>query len=166
MAKKKKGVGPTPAVGGTPKGLERQLRRLGRGLAAAQKLEAKRARQLEKARRRGAAFQATIIALQGTSDETVAAGPQAYCMREKRTVVMADPVAMVMRNGRHAVSGTCPSCGARVVTTARRAVEETAGDPAAPVEAQQMDGLDKDEQRFLALRETLAALRRRRRPRA
>ena len=165
MAKKKKDVQPTPAVGGAPKGLKRQLNRLGRDLAMTQKLEVKRTRQLDKARQRGAALQATIMALRGASDETVAGGPRAYCMREKRTVVMANPVAMVMRNGRNALSGTCPSCGARVVTTARRAVEPTAGDHPAPVEAQKMAGLDKDEQRFLALRETLAALRRRR-PRA
>jgi hypothetical protein len=75
MVKKKKDVQPTPAVGRAPKGLERQLRRLGRSLATTQKLEAKRTRQLDKARQRGAALQAAIMALRGASDETVAAGP-------------------------------------------------------------------------------------------
>jgi len=132
---KKKDVEPTPAVGGAPKGLERQLRRLGRDLATTRKLEAKRTRQLDEARRRGGAVQATITALRGASEEKVSAGPQAYCMREKRTVVMADPVAMIMRNGRDALSGTCPSCGARVVTIGRAAIEPVPGDGSPPAEA-------------------------------
>jgi|BarGraNGADG00212_1021973.scaffolds.fasta_scaffold03882_4 hypothetical protein len=130
---KKKNVQSTPAVAGTPKGLERKLRRLGKGLATTQELEAKRTRQLDKARQRGATLQAAIMTLRGASDEMVATGPQAYCMREKRSVVIANPVAIVMRNGRSALSGTCPSCGVRVVTTARGAVAPTTGDGAAPV---------------------------------
>jgi len=116
-----------PAVGGPFKELQRQLRKLGRGLETTQKLEAKRARQLDKLHRRGQAIQATINALRGPGDPLVTAGPKAYCMREKRTVAMADPVAMVMRNGRDGLSGTCPSCGARVITTARKETAPNAG---------------------------------------
>jgi len=45
----------------------------------------------------------------------VAAGGQvieAYCLREKKRVQMADPKPVVTANGGSAVSGTCPSCGA------------------------------------------------------
>ncbi|MGZ6340637.1 MAG: DUF5679 domain-containing protein [Candidatus Limnocylindrales bacterium] len=47
-------------------------------------------------------------------------------MREKHLVSMLEPQAIVMRNGRAALSGTCPSCGAHVVTTARAAMAATA----------------------------------------
>lgn len=136
MAKRKKeDRESTPADGSPSKEVERQLRRLERGLEATDKLEARRARQLDKAHRRGHALQATIIALKGPTGPSVTAGPQAYCMREKRTVVMADPVAMVMRNGRDALSGTCPSCGSRVVTTVRKTVAATAAASAPLVDA-------------------------------
>jgi hypothetical protein len=37
---------------------------------------------------------------------------EAYCRREKRRVQMVDPRPVVTANGRSALSGTCPSCGA------------------------------------------------------
>ncbi len=37
---------------------------------------------------------------------------EAYCLREKKRVQMADPKPVVTANGGSAVSGTCPSCGA------------------------------------------------------
>ncbi len=128
MAKKKKDVERTPKVGVAPKELKRQLLKLGRGLETAQKLEAKRTRQLDKVRLRGEAYQASILALQGPASQPAEGGPQAYCMRERRTVVVTDPVAIVMRNGRGGVSGTCASCGAKVVTMARKAVALGEGD--------------------------------------
>ncbi len=134
--KKKENRERKPAAGGPSKELERQLRKLGRGLEATRKLEAKRARQLDKVHRRAQALQATIAALRPSAGPAATAGPQAYCMREKRTVAMADPVAIVMRNGRNGLSGTCPSCGARVVTTARKAVAPDTGDGPPPLEAQ------------------------------
>lgn len=95
------------------------------------KLAAKRQRQLEKAQGKTAAIEAELASLGGTA--TAAArptgaapapaaaapaaidGPQGYCLREKRTVTITNPEPFVMRNGRAAVAGTCPSCGARVV---------------------------------------------------
>ncbi len=37
---------------------------------------------------------------------------EAYCLREKKRVQMADPKPVVTANGGAALSGTCPSCGA------------------------------------------------------
>ena len=112
----------------------RQLRRLERRLAAVRETEARRARQLEKAHRRGAALEATIAALRPAPEPGPAGGPVAYCLREKRRVVIVDPEPIVLRNGRAALAGTCPSCGARVVTTARAAVgavpDGRSGEPA------------------------------------
>ena len=39
---------------------------------------------------------------------------RAYCLRERQTIVMVEPRHIVMRNGRPALTGLCPSCGARV----------------------------------------------------
>ena len=118
------------------------MRRLERRLAAVRELEAKRRRQaakaregeaprdlvakrerqLDKAQRHGAAIQAEIASLEGAAPAADAAastgaveGPRGYCLREKRTVTIANPEPIVMRNGRTATAGTCPSCGARIV---------------------------------------------------
>lgn len=37
---------------------------------------------------------------------------EAYCLREKRRVLMLDPKSVVTAKGGSALSGTCPSCGA------------------------------------------------------
>ncbi len=101
-----------------------------RDRAASRDLQSRRLRQLEKARERRAALElelralvapaaaAAVVAAAPTPDPAQVAaparGPQAYCLREKRKVVMADPAPIVMRNGRPATSGTCPSCGSRL----------------------------------------------------
>ena len=38
----------------------------------------------------------------------------AYCMKCRRQVEIKSPKQVVMRNGRPAVSGTCPYCGTKV----------------------------------------------------
>jgi hypothetical protein len=44
----------------------------------------------------------------------VVEGPTAYCLSERMSVQMRDPQPFVMRNGRLATAGVCPSCGKRV----------------------------------------------------
>jgi hypothetical protein len=126
---------------GSVRGAKGKVRRLERRLAAVRELEekrrrqaakardreaprdliAKRERQLDKAQRRGAAIQAEIASLEGAPAADAAAstgaveGPRGYCLREKRTVTILGPEPIVMRNGRTATAGTCPSCGARIV---------------------------------------------------
>lgn len=51
------------------------------------------------------------------------AAPSAYCLREKRTVTMLTPTPVTLGNGRHAVSGTCPSCGASLFKLVSSGVE-------------------------------------------
>ena len=127
MAKKRK-----PAAGAaastdraTGRGSRGRLARLEKRLARLAKEEARRARQLEEVRAKQAEVRARIAELDtaamvgapvdsaGPSPD--AAAPQAYCMREKRKVAIADAELVVLRNGRRAYAGTCPSCGARVV---------------------------------------------------
>ncbi len=124
----------------SPKDARRRVQRLERRLAAVRELEqkrgkqaakardradaaelhAKRSRQLERAQRRSAALEAELKALGHTGTGTVATapGPEAWCLRERKRVAMVGAAPMTMRNGRAAVAGTCPSCGARVVRPA------------------------------------------------
>jgi hypothetical protein len=39
---------------------------------------------------------------------------EAYCVRERKKVPIKDPVETVMKNGKPAVRGTCPDCGAKL----------------------------------------------------
>ena len=136
---------PTRTAGSaaSPKGGKRRVQRLERRLAAVRELEqkrgkqaakardradaadlhAKRSRQLERAQRRSAALEAELAALGHGVAETAAPaatapGPEAWCLRERKRVAMVGAAPMTMRNGRAAVAGTCPSCGARVVRPA------------------------------------------------
>ena len=108
-----------------PPSSKRRIRRLEARLARFREVEAKRVRQLERARRRSVSLEARISGLRPASELTGPAstapdpGPRAYCMRERRMVSIVDPEQSVMRNGRTAISGTCATCGAHVVTTAR-----------------------------------------------
>jgi Domain of unknown function (DUF5679) len=101
-----------------------------RDRGVARDLQSKRMRQLDKALRRSAALGARLAMLSSSvrlslaSDGPApaaaaalvpAAGPMAYCLRERRSVAIADPSPIVMRNGRTGVAGTCPGCGARLV---------------------------------------------------
>lgn len=45
--------------------------------------------------------------------------PHAYCLRCKSTVIVKNPVEVTMRNGRPAIQGFCPNCGARVFKPGR-----------------------------------------------
>jgi hypothetical protein len=76
----------------------------------ARKLVAKRTRQLQKANRRATAIEAAIAELRAA-----ATGPEVYCLRDRARVVMRDPHPITMRNGRVGVTGSCPTCGGRVV---------------------------------------------------
>ncbi len=131
MPRARKDVVGDSGMSALTKGMKRRQRRLEQRLEHVRDVEAKRTRQLEKARQRGAALEARLAALepaQSPADAVTGSrpSPQAYCMREKQMVSMLDPQAIVMRNGRAALSGTCPSCGAHVVTTARAAMAPTA----------------------------------------
>jgi hypothetical protein len=111
---------PLAAPGGT-----KRLKRLERELGDLRASETKYLRQLENVRARSAAVAAQIAALQpmGTvaADEAplLTAGPIGYCLREKRAVTIRGPVPTTFANGRSGVSGTCPSCGARVTALVR-----------------------------------------------
>lgn len=123
MPKKRKAVAEEVVAG---RGMPRRLARLEKRLARLASEEAKRARQLDEVRARQDEVRARIAALgAGVVVEapvaTAAAGPsqavpEAYCMREKRKVAIAGAELVVLRNGRGAYAGTCPGCGARVLS--------------------------------------------------
>lgn len=120
------------------RGLRKHLKRLQRRLADAARTEAKRVRKLERARWRRQRLESEVDDARAASsvgpDEAAPkakakaapapkAAPvdpatfkgqavEAYCRREKRRVQMVDPRPVVTANGRSALSGTCPSCGA------------------------------------------------------
>lgn len=114
------------------KQLARRRRRAERRLGAARELEARRARQLDEARDLRIRREAELAALGAEQAIAQAApsaddpdadqqagsdGPIAYCLRERQKVRMANPTPLVLRSGRAALAGTCPSCGARLVVT-------------------------------------------------
>jgi hypothetical protein len=39
---------------------------------------------------------------------------QAYCVRDKAKVEIKNPKQVKLKNGKPAVSGTCPKCGGKV----------------------------------------------------
>jgi predicted RNA-binding Zn-ribbon protein involved in translation (DUF1610 family) len=39
---------------------------------------------------------------------------QGYCVKEKKKVEIKDPQQVKLKNGRDAVSGTCPDCGTKI----------------------------------------------------
>jgi len=42
------------------------------------------------------------------------AAAMAYCVKCKKKVEIKDPKEVTMKNGRKAMSGTCPKCGTKV----------------------------------------------------
>ena len=38
----------------------------------------------------------------------------AFCVKDKKTVEVINPVAITMKNGKPATTGTCPICGGKV----------------------------------------------------
>lgn len=101
----------------------KRLRHAEARLAAARDRETKRARQHAKAHDRVKRLEAGVAALRRAAglDVTRETVVQAFCLREKQLVAIARPSFIVLRNGRPAHSGSCPSCGARVVSLARAA---------------------------------------------
>ncbi len=129
MAKGKKAARGADNLGAGAKGVGKRRRHFERQLARVRETEAKRQRQLGRARARRAVLEDRVKALRSTEQadaiepgQDLAIGQQAFCMREKRKVAIAGATAIVLKNGRAAVAGTCPSCGARVVTTTRAVV--------------------------------------------
>ena len=39
---------------------------------------------------------------------------QAYCVKDKMKVEVVNPTRITMKNGKPALSGTCPKCGGKV----------------------------------------------------
>jgi hypothetical protein len=39
---------------------------------------------------------------------------QAYCVKDKKMVEVNNPTQITMKNGKKALSGTCPFCGNKV----------------------------------------------------
>ena len=117
MAKQRRQAAGEKAPAGrvADRGTQRRLARLEKRLARLASEEAKRARQLAEARASIDVVRERIAALGGGTAAGAADAPQAYCMREKRKVAIADAELVVLRNGRRAYAGTCPSCGARVI---------------------------------------------------
>ena len=73
---------------------------------------AKRRAQLASAVGKRAALSAKLARLDVSDD---AAGPTAYCIKERRQVQIGGAHALVLANGRSAIAGTCPSCGSKLV---------------------------------------------------
>ena len=133
MAKGKKSARGRDDLQAGAKDVGKRLRRFERRLARVRDNEAKWERQLGRARARGAELEDRMTALQSTdqagtveSEQDASVGQQGFCMRERRKVVIAGATAIVLKNGRAAVAGTCPTCGARVVTTTRSVVAPVA----------------------------------------
>lgn len=132
------------AAGGTSSGSKPDKGKAGKKAAAKRaRLEKKLAKAVrEEARRRGqyeqAAADRTALAgqlLELTQGAPVApatppgdaappAGTQAasssdavtaFCLRQKKRVTLQNPEPVTLRNGRRALAGTCPECGARIV---------------------------------------------------
>jgi len=129
MAKGRKAARDAHNVHAGAKDVGKRLRCFERRLARVRDTEAKRERQLWRARARRATLEDRVTALRSTEqadtvepEQDVAMGQQGFCMRERRKVVIAGATAIVLKNGRPAVAGTCPTCGARVVTTTRSVV--------------------------------------------
>lgn len=99
---------------GKGKQVRGQVARLERQREELSAEEARRIRQLARTRDKLRAVEEQLRELGG--------GPavHAYCLRERRTVVMAGATRVVLRNGRAALSGTCESCGAKVIAMAPR----------------------------------------------
>ena len=90
----------------------RKLAALEAEIASTDKLLAKRRAQLAWATARRATLIAKLARL-SAKDEIP--GPSAYCLRERLHVAMSGAQAVTLANGRPAIAGTCPSCGAKLV---------------------------------------------------
>jgi Domain of unknown function (DUF5679) len=96
----------------------KRLRRLERELVDLAATEARRLEQLTRVRARAADVRGRLAALRVPGSNAATAGPFGYCMREKRRVQISHPQPVTLSNGRRAIAGTCPTCGARVTVLA------------------------------------------------
>lgn len=94
----------------------RKLARLEARLASADRLVAKRTRQLGSASARRASLAAKLARRSAATGDTP--GPMAYCLKDRRQVVIGGAQPVVLPSGRRAIAGTCPSCGSKVVRLA------------------------------------------------
>jgi len=81
-------------------------------IALTDDLIAKRQAQLAWASKRRSALMAKLAHLNAANEVP---GPSAYCLRERLHVAMSGAHAVLLSNGRPAIAGTCPSCGANLV---------------------------------------------------
>lgn len=109
---------------------------LGKRITAADALVARRTAQLDTANERRAVLVARLAALDGADapgDRAATGGAaQGFCMREKVRVPIRDARPIVLANGRHALAGLCPNCGAKVtrmVSSAKREAETLGSAP-------------------------------------
>jgi hypothetical protein len=110
----------------------KRLKQLEKELGELQATEAKRREQLNEVRASAAdvrtrlAAQWAIITELTGSGPVAAEGPIGFCMREKRPVQISDPRPVTLSNGRAALAGTCPVCGARVIVLSSRSAATSA----------------------------------------
>jgi len=108
----------------------RKVARLERRLGRLTAKEGRLSRRLSKAQERVRAVEERLRELRGSGP---AGGPAAttttsvpgYCLRERRRVTLSDAQPVTLRNGRTALAGTCPDCGARIVSMAAVRVAAT-----------------------------------------
>ena len=81
-------------------------------IASTDKLVEKRRAQLASASAHRAALTARLARLSAAGE---APGPAAYCLKERRRVLMVGAHSVTLANRRPATAGTCPSCGSRLV---------------------------------------------------
>jgi hypothetical protein len=105
------------------KGAGRQIARLEKELNRLAGQELRRTRRLARTRRRASAVAGRLQKLRAPGEPQA----RAYCLRDRRTVVVVDPRPVVLANGRHALTGTCEACGARVVTMVSRPISLLTG---------------------------------------
>ena len=51
---------------------------------------------------------------QGSKREDLKQMAMAYCVKDKMKVEVQNPQQITMKNGKKALSGTCPKCGTKV----------------------------------------------------
>ena len=98
--------------------LAKRVADMQRRLVKAEALVAKRTAQLESANGRRTELVERLAALSQAAGPLDGGTPEvvlAYCIREHARVTIRDPQPVVLSNGRHALAGTCTSCGARVM---------------------------------------------------
>lgn len=51
---------------------------------------------------------------QGAERPEGATMPEGYCVKERKKVEIKNPEQITMKNGRPAITGTCPDCGTKI----------------------------------------------------